>query len=63
MTPTHAISKGTRYRYYVSRPLITKDQTEPSPGLRIPAGEIEQLVTRKAPGLAVGGWLRTPEAT
>jgi DNA invertase Pin-like site-specific DNA recombinase len=47
MTPTHAINKGTRYRYYVSRPLITKDQTEPSAGLRIPAGEIEQLVTSR----------------
>src|SRR3954453_8788212 len=45
MTPTHAINKGTRYRYYVSRPLITKDQTEQSAGLRIPAGEIEQLVS------------------
>jgi hypothetical protein len=47
MTPTHAINKGTRYRYYVSRPLITKDQTEQSAGLRIPAGEIEQLVTSR----------------
>src|SRR5205814_999359 len=47
MTPTHAINKGTRYRYYVSRPLITKDQTEPSAGLRIPAGQIEQLVTSR----------------
>ena len=28
MTPTHATKKGTRYRYYVSRPLITDDQTE-----------------------------------
>ena len=32
---------GTRYRYYVSRPLITKGQTQRSAGLRIPAGEIE----------------------
>jgi hypothetical protein len=24
MTLTHAVKKGTRYRYYVSRPLITK---------------------------------------
>ena len=47
MTPTHAIKKGTRYRYYVSRPLITKDQSERSPGLRIPAAEIEQLVTNR----------------
>jgi site-specific DNA recombinase len=47
MTPTHAVKKGTRYRYYVSRPLITKDHTEGSAGLRIPAGEIEQLVTSR----------------
>jgi Haem-degrading len=33
--------------YYVSRTLITKDQTERSAGLRIPAGEIEQLVTSR----------------
>jgi len=45
MTPTHAVKNGVRYRYYVSRPLITNDQTEPSAGRRIPAGEIEQLVT------------------
>jgi site-specific DNA recombinase len=30
MTPSHAVKKGTRYRYYVSRPPITKDQTERS---------------------------------
>jgi site-specific DNA recombinase len=45
MTPSHAVKKGTRYRYYVSHRLITKDQTERSDGLRIPAGEIEHLVT------------------
>src|SRR5262249_38926833 len=28
MTPTHATNKGTLYRYYVSRTLITNDQTE-----------------------------------
>jgi len=48
MTPSHAIKKGTRYRYYVSRPLITKDPTESSIGLRLPAAEIEQLVTSRA---------------
>jgi len=47
MTPSHAVKTGTRYRYYVSRPLITKDQTESSAGLRIPAVEIEQLVTSR----------------
>jgi site-specific DNA recombinase len=44
MTPSHAVKKGTRYRYYVSRSLITKDQADRSAGRRIPAGEIEQLV-------------------
>jgi DNA invertase Pin-like site-specific DNA recombinase len=44
MTPTHAVKNGTRYRYYVSRLLITKDQIENSIGRRIPAAEIEQLV-------------------
>src|SRR5947207_6160392 len=47
MTPTHATKKGRRYRYYVSRPLITEDQTDGSAGLRIPAGEIEQAVTSR----------------
>ena len=47
MTPTHATKKGKRYRYYVSRPLITSDQIDGSAGLRIPAGEIEQAVTSR----------------
>jgi hypothetical protein len=45
MTPTHATKQGRRYRYYVSRPLITDDQSDGSAGLRIPAREIEQAVT------------------
>ena len=55
MTPSHAVKKGTRYRYYVSRPLITKDQTESSAAMRIPAAEIEQLVTSR-----VRQWLLDP---
>jgi Recombinase len=55
MTPSHAVKKGTRYRYYVSRSLITKDRTEASAGLRIPAAEIEQLVTSR-----VHRWLLDP---
>jgi site-specific DNA recombinase len=47
MTPSHAVKKGTRYRYYVSRPLITKHRTEGFAALRVPAGEIEQLVTSR----------------
>ena len=34
MTPSYAVKKGTRYRYYVSRPLIIKDQPDGSAGLR-----------------------------
>ena len=55
MTPSHAVKKGTRYRYYVSRSLITKDRTENSAGLRIPAAEIEQLVSDR-----VHRWLLDP---
>ena len=55
MTPSHAVKKGTRYRYYVSRPLITQDQRESSTGLRIPAAEIEHLVTSR-----VRQWLLDP---
>ena len=35
LTPSYAVKNGTRYRYYVSRPLITDVQTERSAGLRI----------------------------
>src|SRR5712672_1453411 len=55
MTPSHAVKKGTRYRYYVSRSLIGKDQADGSAGLRIPAGEIEQLVASR-----VRRWLLDP---
>jgi hypothetical protein len=47
MTPSYAVKKGTRYHYYVSRPLITQDQCESATALRIPAGEIEHLVTSR----------------
>jgi DNA invertase Pin-like site-specific DNA recombinase len=55
MTPTHAVKSATRYRYYVSHSPITKDQTELSPGLRLPAAEIEQVVTSR-----VCKWLLDP---
>ena len=44
MTPTHAVKSGARYRYYVSRPLITKARTSAPYALRLPAPEIEALV-------------------
>src|SRR5258707_4161507 len=55
MTPSHAVRKGTRYRYYVSGSLITKDRTENAAALRIPAAEIEQLVSDR-----VHRWLLDP---
>jgi hypothetical protein len=55
MTPSHAVKKGRRYRYYVSGSLITKDRTGDSAGLRIPAAEIEQLVSSR-----VHRWLLDP---
>jgi site-specific DNA recombinase len=51
MTPTHAIKKGVRYRYYVSRRLITNlkasgadDPGRREQGQRLPAGDLEYLV-------------------
>ena len=55
MTPTHAVKRDRRYHCYVSRPRITKERTKSSTGLRIPAAEIEQLVTSR-----VRQWLLDP---
>jgi site-specific DNA recombinase len=57
MTPTHASKKGKRYRYYVSRPLITGEGKGGSRGRRIPARSIEQLVSDR-----VRSWLADPSA-
>jgi site-specific DNA recombinase len=47
MTPTHAVKKGRRYRYYVSHSLITQARAGSRGGLRVPAPEIEQLVAKR----------------
>lgn len=44
MTPTHAVKKGRRYRYYVSTALITEARSLHEKGLRVPAGDVEALV-------------------
>ena len=44
LTPTHAVKKGARYRYYVSNSLITGDVRTRSSGRRIPAGNLEAVV-------------------
>jgi hypothetical protein len=50
LTPTHAVKKGARYRYYVSRSLITGTAKGHSQGRRIPAGNLESLVIGRLRG-------------
>src|SRR3981189_3319511 len=45
-TPSHAVKKGRRYRYYVSSALITEAGTDHAQGWRLPAQEIEDAVIR-----------------
>ena len=47
LTPSHAVKKSTRYRYYVSRSLITGTAKDKSNGRRIPAADLERLVINK----------------
>jgi hypothetical protein len=51
MTPTHAVKKGVRYRYYVSRRLVTGTKSEQgnreTSGQRIPAANLEGLVVER----------------
>jgi hypothetical protein len=44
MTPSHAVKKGVRYRYYISAPLIQGQSDEAAKLNRVPATEIEKLV-------------------
>src|SRR5438445_5799556 len=46
LTPSHAVKKGQRYRYYVSTALITEAGTDRAQGWRLPAQEIEDAVIR-----------------
>ena len=50
LTPTHAVKKGTRYRYYVSRSLIIGTAKDHSAGRRNPAGNLEGLVISRIRG-------------
>src|SRR5204862_4772090 len=48
LTPSHARKQGRKYRYYVSRSLVT-GTAEQSPGAwQIPATQIEMLVANEA---------------
>jgi site-specific DNA recombinase len=46
LTPSHAVRKGRRYRYYVSAALITDAGTDRAQGWRLAAREIEEAVIR-----------------
>ena len=46
LTPSHAVKKDRRYRYYVSSALITEAGSDRAQGLRLPAREIEDAVIR-----------------
>jgi len=45
VTPSHAVKKGKRYRYYISRSLMVGRRDEHPKGRRVPAIEIERLVS------------------
>ena len=55
LSPTHAVKKGRRYRYYVSTALITGSRSEHPKGRRIPAGDIEGLVLDRLRALFASG--------
>jgi site-specific DNA recombinase len=58
MTPSHAAKKGVRYRYYVSKSLLTgSDDKATKRGQRIPAAHIEALVVGR-----IRAWLADPVA-
>jgi DNA invertase Pin-like site-specific DNA recombinase len=47
MTPSHASKGGRRYRYYVSRPLITAGRSAAPQARRAPAGDLEAAVAER----------------
>jgi DNA invertase Pin-like site-specific DNA recombinase len=47
LSPTYAIKKGARYRYYTSSSLIREAGTNRSAGWRIPANDLEGLVINR----------------
>ncbi|MGB0748554.1 MAG: recombinase family protein [Magnetospiraceae bacterium] len=47
MVPTHANKKGRRYRYYISKPLLTGSRAATPHGRRVPAGDLEQIVDER----------------
>src|SRR5262245_27445985 len=44
MTPTYAVKKGVRYRYYISAPLVQGQPQKAAQINRVPAAHIEKLI-------------------
>jgi DNA invertase Pin-like site-specific DNA recombinase len=55
MVPTHANKGGRRYRYYVSRSLITGTRDDHPDGLRVPAAVLERVVVGRIARLLADG--------
>jgi site-specific DNA recombinase len=51
LTPTYAIKKGTRFRYYVSTSLLTEVGKTRASGRRIPAVDLERVVIKQLQAL------------
>lgn len=48
LTATHAVKDGKRYRYYTSKPSVARgSHNQPVSAYRIPASEVEGIVTRE----------------
>jgi hypothetical protein len=48
ISPSHALKDGRRYRYYVSRSLVTGPAKDTDRGWRLPASQIETIVALEA---------------
>jgi site-specific DNA recombinase len=47
LTPSHCVTRGKRYRYYFSQALLGERSEHTSAVRRLPAAELERLVTRR----------------
>lgn len=47
LTPSHASKNGRRYRYYISRALVTGAREDAPNALRLPAGDVETLIENR----------------
>jgi hypothetical protein len=62
MSPTHTRRKGRLYRYYISQRLLKASEPAGLPSLRLPAGEVEEIVINQfrrmitSPEVIVATW-------